>query len=358
MIKRRGKKASTDSAIVDALSNKNNRGMKEITRMIPTGCTLVNLSLSDTPDGAFVPGSLVNIVGDSSSGKTFLGWSMFAEVVHDPFFDAYDLYFDEPERAFYMQAERLFGIKPGRIIMDIVSETIQDFKKNVLTVAKKGRPFIYMLDSFDALTSVEEQTRAAKSIDEDTDKEKGSYKTEKSRISGELFRMIMGTLEGTQSLLVVISQTRDKIGASFGEKKTRSGGHALRFYSVHELWLSVFSHEKVKNQEIGVNVLARTKKNKLTGKLRQVGFPIYYDYGVDDINACIDFLIEEEVWKMSGNKIITGHDVLKDTRRDILIKQIEENNLESVLKQLVAEAWENLEESLKLRRKPKYQITD
>lgn len=327
--------------------------------LIPTGSTLLNLALSDKKEGGYVPGSVINIVGDSSAGKTFLLWTMFAEVVRHAEFKDYRLIYDEPESAFYMQAEKLFGIPHSRIEMDIKSETIQDWFKNVVTTIRSKTPFIYGIDSLDALSSIEEKKRIDTLLAKG--EQEGSYKTEKARIIGELLRNIVEALEKTKSLVPIISQTRDNIGVTFGEKKTRSGGRALRFYSTHEFWLSVEGHIARQKREVGVNVIVKVKKNKLTGKLRQVTFPIYFDYGVDDIGSCIDFLLEEKVWTLQGNKIVIAgadKDLFKDTRRDLLIKHIEENNLEDKLRELTEQTWHGVEDSIKTGRKPRYSVND
>jgi RecA/RadA recombinase len=375
-IKKRSKiVADAVSVTVRERASKKEEGAQ--VNLIPSGSTLLNLSLSDSPYGAYMPGTVVNIVGDSSAGKTFLLWTAFAEIVRHPFFKDYRIIYDEPECAFFMNMDRLFGMPPGRIEMGdpddnknpYPSKTAQDFYSNVWRALDRGEPFIYGLDSLDALPSEESLERAdklakskekAESEEESaaSKKQKGSFKMEKPKMVSDMLQAISGRLKETGSLLVVISQTRDNINAmAFQKKKTRSGGRALRFYSTHEYWLSVYNHEKRKEREVGVNVIAKVEKNKLTGKLREVGFPIWYDYGVDNINSCIDFLLDEKVWTMSGNKVMTK-DLFPDNRRDLLIKHIEENGQESQLIEAVAKAWYDVEESIRTGRKPRYTVDE
>lgn len=323
--------------------------------LISTGSTLLNLRLSDSPYGGYVPGSIVNIIGDSSSGKSFLLWSMFAEVVNNPLYDGYRIIYDEPERALHFQLAKLFGPKIGRVEYDngekgswSASVTIQDWFLNVTKAIDEGTPFIYGLDSFDALTSEEELERNTVG--------KGGWKTEKAIASSEILRIIMSKLDRSKSLVVVLSQTRDKIGVMFGDKKTRSGGHALRFYSTHEIWTAVKKHIQNKNRDVGVDVRIKTKKNKLTGKLGEVEVPIIFDYGLDDIGSMVDWLIEEGFWKKpkGAKHIDTGRDFFNDFNRADLIAYIEKENLESKLISIVEESWNTIEESIKSNRKPKY----
>lgn len=335
--------------------------------LLPTGSTLLNLAFSDQYDGGIQPGTMINTVGDSSAGKTFLAWTMFAEVARHPKFKHYRLIYDESEAAFFMDIFRLFGLKEGRVETDIRSETIQDLYKNVKQVIADGDPFIYANDSFDGLSSEEEQKRVAKmsvkkkpdAEEEDSTKsEKGSYKMEKAKWASELFRNIINELEQTESVLNIISQTRDNIGFGFGEKKTRSGGNALRFYSTHEVWLSVIGHVKARDREIGANIRFKVKKNKLTGKRREEDFTIYFDYGVDDIASCIDFLVNEKVWSDNRGKLSTENKVFPDASYKNMLTFIEENKLEIELQKLVSQTWAEIEEALKLERKPRYAIDD
>jgi len=325
--------------------------------LLPTGSTLLNLAFSDSYEGGIAPGSMINIVGDSSAGKTFVLWTIFAEVARHPDFKHYRLIYDESEAAFFMHIAKLFGLPNNRVETDIRSATIQDFYRNVLQNIKEERPCIYGLDSFDGVSSLEEQGRA-----DDIEKGKdisGSYKIEKAKWGSEIFRNIVDNLESTDSVLIVVSQTRDNIGVTFGDKKTRSGGNALRFYSTHEIWLSVVGHEKAKEREIGANIRFRVKKNKLTGKRRDGWFTIFFDYGIDDITSCIDFLIDEKIWSLQkGGKILTGGDIFPDMNKKDLIHLIENKSMDDELHKLVGQTWAEIEEALKLDRKPRYSVDD
>jgi len=352
-LRRREPSSSTESVKTQIRKKRGNQ--EKDVRYLPTGSTLLNLCLSDQVDGGYVMGSMANIVGDSSAGKTFLLWTAFAEVANNPAFDDIIIVYDEPEAAFFMDIAKLFNMPSDRVVFER-SRTVQDWLKNVVKYVSKGKPFLYGTDSFDAIGSQEELDRFEELMKKG--KEKGSYKTEKPKAAGELFRVITNYLESTDSLMLVLSQTRDNIGATFGEKKTRSGGNALRFYSAHEYWLHIMGHIKRKTRDVGVDVRARVKKNKVTGKLRTVEFPILFDYGVDDIESCINFLLAEGEWSMAGSRIVTGDSLITDGNTSMLkselIKAIEEDGLENLLRQRVQECWDSVEKEISTNRKPKY----
>ena len=329
-------------------------------KLINSGCTLLNLACSDNAFGAYPVGTMIHMAGDSSSGKTILAMTTFAELSHRPSFDDYEFIYDDVEAANAFDMPRLFGEKAAKRIQapfkDEPSSCIEDFQANVLRFVRKEKPFIYVEDSFDALTSDMEVDKADKAAEaRDAGKEtKGSYGMEKAKIGGQILRMVCRKIKKTESLLMIISQIRDNTDPMSMQKRTVSGGRALKFYASLQIWLSLGDKIKSKDRVIGVTCIAKIMKNKITGKLREVEFPIYYDYGVDDIGACIDFLVKEKHWtKKDGVITATGTIECKGMRAK-LIAHIESQGLEKTLKQETGKVWNRIEESLKLNRKPKY----
>ncbi|HDN17641.1 MAG TPA: hypothetical protein ENF41_01155, partial [Candidatus Bathyarchaeota archaeon] len=125
---------------------------EKVVGYLPTGCTVLNLALSDRVDGGFGMGKIANVIGDSSSGKSILALSVFAECAHNEAFSDYRLIYDEPEQACEFDIERLFGVKTKERIeppavddegLPLCSETVQDFHANIHKALDDGRPFVY-----------------------------------------------------------------------------------------------------------------------------------------------------------------------------------------------------------------------
>ncbi|MHA1828598.1 MAG: hypothetical protein ACTSX6_08120 [Candidatus Heimdallarchaeaceae archaeon] len=333
---------------------------------LPTGSTLLNLACSGNQIGGYSPGKMVNIIGDSSSGKTLLALTMFAEANLLKEFDNYSFIYDDVENALEFNTEYLFGKRTSkRIISPKINEdgenepsnTIQDFRDNIFEALDSG-PFVYVLDSFDALSS-DEETIKLKEIREAKKKGKsvsGSYGVEKAKISSQILRNVVGSIKKSKSFLIIISQTRDDLNSFSYAKKTRSGGRALKFYATHEMWLA--SEKKLKsssNRQVGIRTKVKITKNKITGKPMEVSFPIYFDYGVDDIGSCVDWMVENNFWKKKA-KIITATKLEMELTRANLIKQIEEHKeINKIFFELIAEKWGEVENSLKSNRVPKYE---
>ena len=106
---------------------------------------------------------------------------------------------------------------------------------------------------------------------------------------------------------------------------------------------------------IGQIVTAKTKKNKVTGKVRAVDFPIYYSYGIDDIESNLAFLSmynEAKTDKQSVKVNIDGQELTGTLQK--VIKDIEEEGLIIPLRKKVYEVWKEVEGALITERKPKY----
>ena len=335
--------------------------------LLSTGSTLLDLACSDNPNGGFLLGRMVNLIGDSSSGKTLLCLSMLAEACNDSRFDDYKIIFDDVEAAMSFNISHLFGSKLANRIDSPVtneegesqgSDTIQQFGYHVMDAINSGEPFIYVLDSFDALSSDEEigKMEAAQEAYEKGKDTKGSYGMEKAKIGGRILANIVRKLKNTKSMVLIISQTRENIDPMSFTKKTRAGGKALKFYATHEIWLAAGQKKKGKGGErvIGTEAKAKISKNKLTGKVREVSFNIFYDYGVDDIGSCVDFLVEEKHWGKTKNTI-HATELELDGGRDTIIRGIEDKGLERKLKRIVSKVWNQIEEDLKLNRKGRYE---
>jgi RecA/RadA recombinase len=223
---------------------------------------------------------------------------------------------------------------------------------------KKGKPFIRVLDSMDALTSeaedekFEEQKKARRKGNDAA----GSYGDGKAKKNSSGIRRVLAALRRSGSILIIICQTRDNLGFGF-EKKTRSGGRALRFYATLELWSSikgVISKNVLgKSRQIGIRCGIQVKKNRITGRIPPIEIPIYTSSGFDDTGSCVDYLIEEGHWSETKGKV-TAPEFDFTGKPEKLIQMIEGGGWEKELHQLVSEIWYKIEKACTVERKPRY----
>jgi RecA/RadA recombinase len=342
---------------------------------IPSGSIMMNLACSDRWYGGYKAGTMVNTVGDSGSGKSFLGLSGLAEAFYMgksgrwkdypmPDLSQYRLIYDDSEYANSFNMVKLFGQEfvdvlegPDPDDSTKFSTTIEEFEINIWNAIEDGRPFIYLQDSFDAIDSEDEKEKSKDNREKRKkgEKTKGSYQATKQKTASRMFREITNELAKTKSVLNIISQTRDNLSGMGFQTKYRAGGKALKFFSSIESWVTyIGSIKKVVNGnkfEIGVNTRVKFGKNKYTGKRREPDFVIYYDYGIDDIGSCIDFLLKNGYWKKKKQTIVAPELSIKKTKPE-MIKRIErKENLKIKLFESTQKCWNKIEESLKLDRR-------
>jgi RecA/RadA recombinase len=249
-------------------------------KVFPTGSTLLDLQNG----GGWALGRMVNVVGDSSSGKTLLAIEACANFAR--LYGVENIRYCETEAAFDDAYARSLGMPEGLALTRDVrtaeawSDDLSDFLKRC-----EGRAALYCIDSTDALSSLGESARDIS--------DKQTYGTEKAKVFSEMFRRQAKDLENKSCCLFVISQTRDNIGNMFVPKR-RAGGNALDFYASQILWLHESGKERrsVSDVErtIGIKVRAQNKKNKISQPFREVEFLLVFGYGVDDELSMIAWL--------------------------------------------------------------------
>jgi recombination protein RecA len=258
---------------------------------IPTGSTLLDLALN----GGWAVGRVINLVGDSSAGKTLLAIEAMANFAMK--FSIKNGRYNETENAFLLDYAQSIGLPLGlRFVGDDEakevdrhgSATVEHFEEDLAEFIRlkigKGKPSFYVLDSFDALDAAKELKR------DFGDRQPGV----RAALLSEFFRKHIGGLAGAECSLMIISQLRDMIGVMFGETQTRSGGRALRFFSSQEVWLA--TGKKITGKVSGVERTTGThsiftvKKNKLGKPFARANMVINYNYGIDDELSNLEWL--------------------------------------------------------------------
>ena len=172
-----------------------------------------------------------------------------------------------------------------------VEEFGRDFGRRALQ-HKPGDCLIYVVDSWDAMnseTAIKRFEKAAmegektKSGDDEEGTKKGSYNVDKAAYaSKEFFNNACNLMSGKDITLVIISQTRTKIGITFGDKHYRSGGDALNFYTHQVPWLAEIEKLsktfRADKRVYGVRMLAKFKRNKCAKPFREAETTILFDY--------------------------------------------------------------------------------
>jgi recombination protein RecA len=272
--------------------NKSNGGgnyfsrRQEGVKFFSTGCTILDCAMG----GGWAEERVANIVGDKSTGKTLLCIEASANfAIKYPKGKGF-IYYRECEDAFDDQYAAALGMPLDQVDRGEPIFTIEEFYNDLANVCAKHKrirkPGLYIVDSLDALSDDAEMKREIN---------KGAYGAAgKAKQMSALFRRIRKVMKGSRVTLLIVSQVRDRIGVTFGDKQTRACSHALDFYSSHVIWLTqlkriVKTYRKIK-RPTGVLVRAQVKKNKVALPFREAQFAIKFAFGTDDEMACVDWL--------------------------------------------------------------------
>ncbi len=249
----------------------------------PSGSKLLDLALG----GGWAENRICNVIGDSAAGKTLIAIEACANFARK--YPNGIIKYRESEAAFDTGYAGALGMPIDRVDFgeNIPFFTVEDMSRDIEETVKTVKtPTLYVVDSLDALSDVAEMER---------DIGDNSYGAAKAKKLSELFRKLTQPLQDKNITLMIISQIRDKINAlPFQQKWTRAGGKALQFYCSQVIFLTQTGTIKVERsgikRVIGTDVTARVTKNKVGLSFREAEFSIVFGYGIDDTNACLDWL--------------------------------------------------------------------
>lgn len=317
-----------------------------------TGCTPLDCALG----GGWAEDRVVNLVGDKSTGKTLLAIEAAANFVRKH--PKGRVIYAEAEAAFDLAYADSLGLpsKKTKLLQNEIF-TVEEFFASLEEEcdAKAGTgPKLYVLDSLDALSDKAERERG---IDEAT------MAMNKPKQLHALFRRCVQKLRAARMTLIVISQVKENITVSFGEKFTRSGGKALDFFASQIVWLApkqqIKKTRRGVERTIGVNIGAKVKKNKVGPPFRDADFPVMFSYGVDDLRACSEWLLDVSKKRYTGKKgpAVAGDLFPSKTDFEAFIKGIDSLTQEEYdaelknFRRVMKEEWASIEEDFAPKRK-------
>jgi len=322
-----------------------------VTHYLSTGCTLLDLAIADQLPGGFAAGRITQIYGDESTAKSVL--------VSEPLGSAQRkggiAIMNDVEATYDLDRAEIFGVDvtSEKQWQYICSENIEQlFDEHIadavaLADETKG-PCAMAIDSLSALSSAAEQ---------DQELSDGTYGTSRAKQLSTGFRKYIGPISRSGLALLFIDQTRTKLGVTFGEKTTTSGGKALRFYASTRLRLSMVGKIKNKHDKIiGVKIGFFVRKNKVAPPFREGEFRLLFDYGIDDVASSLDWLHEndpEQAAKPKRGRPWVFAD-LKGRGLNSLAEKVEEAGLEKELADEVARVWREV--YAPIERKPRVRL--
>jgi recombination protein RecA len=157
----------------------------------------------------------------------------------------------------------------------------------------------------------------------------------------QAMRKLTSTISKTNCCCIFINQLREKIGVTFGNPETTTGGNALKFYASVRLDIRRQTQIKDGDQVVGNHVKVKVIKNKVAPPFRTAEFDIMYGEGISKVGEIVDLGVEYNIVKKSGSwfsygetKLGQGRDAVKQLLHDNPELAVE---LEEKIKQAIAE---------------------
>lgn len=265
----------------------------EFTEFVSTGCTSLDLSISNRPHGGLPFGRIVELSGLEGSGKSLIAAHVMANTqkmggvavlidteaaVNWDFFEAVGV-----------NRQKNFVYVP----VATVEEIFESVESIVTSIREKSRtkPVTIVIDSIAGASSKSEMEATF---------DKQGYNTAKSQIIGMALRKLTVMLANQKILLLITNQLRQKMNAMpFSDPWVTPGGKAVAFHSTVRVRLSLAGTIQRKTSDaketIGVKVNTKVVKNRVGPPYRTAEFDIYFDRGIDDKTSWLKFLRDKDI---------------------------------------------------------------
>lgn len=298
---------------------------------ISTGSLTLDIA---TGIGGLPRGRIIEIYGPESSGKTTLALHCIAEAQKL----GGDAAFIDAEHALDPVYAANLGVDVDSLI---VSQP--DFGEQALEITEQlvssGAVDIVVVDSVAALVPKSE-------IEGDMG---DSHVGQHARLMSQALRILAGTINKTNCIVIFINQLREKIGVMYGNPEVTTGGRALKFYS--SMRIDVRKIEQLKgagSEFIGSRTRAKIVKNKVAPPFKSAEFDIMYGEGISKVGEILDMAVQYDIVHKGGSWFSYGDRRLGQGRDNV--KEIIKNEpelaaeLEQKIKDKIAEDIEKAKE--------------
>ena len=210
---------------------------------ISSGCSMLDLAISNRPHGGFPVGRITEVTGLEASGKSLLAAHTLAETQKK---GGLAVYIDT-ESATSSEFLTAIGVDLKKMLY-VPLETVEEIFETIETIVEgvrksdKDRLVTIVVDSI---------MGASTKIEMSMEYDKDGYATSKSIILSKAMRKVTNWIARERICLIFTNQLRTKLGVSFGDPWTTAGGKAIPFHSSVRLRLKNLGQIKAKINGVG-----------------------------------------------------------------------------------------------------------
>lgn len=257
---------------------------------ISTGSLSVDSALGI---GGVPRGRVTEIYGPESSGKTTLTLHIIAEAQRAGGQAA----FIDAEHAFDPTYANNLGVDIDNLIISQPDSGEQALEITEVLI-RSGGVDVIVIDSVAALVPKSE-------LEGDMgDPQMGMQ----ARLMSQALRKLTAVISKSKTALIFINQLRMKIGVTFGNPETTTGGNALKFYSSVRIDIRRIAAIKDQGENVGARTRVKIVKNKLAPPFREAEVDMIFGEGISREGDLIDLGVQHELVQKAGSWFSYGEE--------------------------------------------------